>query len=722
MRVVGGTDVGREFPLRAGGNVLGRDKSADIVLNDSMVSRRHARIDVGASVEVVDLNSANGIEVDGGIVTRATLNAGQVITLGDSQIMVDVAYSAPTAPTATAQGGSLPFTRSPVVEPRYPFTEHARPEIPGEVDKPPFPWLLMIVPVVVGAAAFAFTRNPLSLLFVAMSPLMLASNYLMTRTRNARRLGNQLARFDKQLKALDARLAAEMPRERQVRNDEAPTTTRIVDGARQLNPMLWTRRPEHWSFLHLRLGTGSAPSRNTVAAAGERADGLPELEDRLTEVIERYRFIDEVPIVESLATSGAIGVAGQPQAAATAVQALLAQIVCLHSPAEIVLAAIGGAQTAHDLEWLKWTPHTSAPQSPLTGSHLASGPASAAALLSQLEELVEQRLNARDERRRGPLATELGATSEGGRVGDDGEQPAAPPLPAVVVVIGADAPLNEARAVQLAERSPDAGVFTIWLAAKPDRLPAVCRTFIDVTGPVASIGFVRHGITVRDVTVETLQRDTVSLLGRHLAALTDAGAATADATDLPRTLSMVSLIGTEIAVEPDAVVDRWRQNQSILDRSGTSGIATQSTGRHFAGARRAERTGRNASSTCARRAARARRRHDRLRQERVPAGVGARHGRRRTARTASRSCSSTTRADRGVRRLRRRCRTASASSPTSVPHLVRRALTSLGRAAPPRAHAQPQEGEGSARTREARRPGVPAGARARHRRVRGPGR
>jgi len=80
---------GREVPLREGVNVLGRDVSADVQVDDSTVSRRHAVIDIrpdGATIE--DLSSKNGTFLDGVKITgTAPLTEGQPIVLGDAQIV-----------------------------------------------------------------------------------------------------------------------------------------------------------------------------------------------------------------------------------------------------------------------------------------------------------------------------------------------------------------------------------------------------------------------------------------------------------------------------------------------------------------------------------------------------------------------------------------------------------------------------------------------------------
>ncbi|HVV75117.1 MAG TPA: FtsK/SpoIIIE domain-containing protein [Mycobacteriales bacterium] len=570
LRVISGPDVGRQFNLRQGPNLLGRESDVEIALTDRHISRQHARIDVGRTIEIVDLNSANGLEIDGGVVARAALLPGQVVTIGESRLVVELPHDvAPASTDLDAQGGSVAFNRSPRVEPRYPLTEHRRPKVPAEIDDPPFPWLLMVAPILIGAAVFAFGgRHWTALIFIATSPMMLTANYLMTRVRSRHRMRAQIARFEKQLEILDGRLTAEEPVERRVRNEEFPTTSAVVSEATQLGSILWTRRPEHWPFLYLRLGTGRTISRNLVAAATEQDDGIPEYEEKLDEVIRRHRFIDGVPVVESLTRAGAIGVAGLTQAVNAAAQALLAQITCLHSPAEVVVTCIGGQQTAAEFEWLKWAPHTSAPLSPLTCDHLALGQAAANTLLAQLEGVVTARLAAEATTPRGPMATDLTSTSQGGTVGTEEQPVGLIPLPAIVLVIGADSPAAHSRVVQLAERCPEAGIFTIWLADRRTDLPAVCRTFVDMSEPQGDIGFVRHGMTLRGSTVENMSTDAATHMGRRLAAISDASAALLDQSDLPKSITMLSLLGSEYAKDAEAVADRWRENNSVHDRTG----------------------------------------------------------------------------------------------------------------------------------------------------------
>jgi pSer/pThr/pTyr-binding forkhead associated (FHA) protein len=71
------------IPLTAEVTHLGRSQSADIVLDDPSVSRRHAVVAVRAGRTVVlDDRSLNGVVVNGARVAEAALRDGDAIVLG----------------------------------------------------------------------------------------------------------------------------------------------------------------------------------------------------------------------------------------------------------------------------------------------------------------------------------------------------------------------------------------------------------------------------------------------------------------------------------------------------------------------------------------------------------------------------------------------------------------------------------------------------------------
>ena len=82
--VVNGAEKGAVFPLNAGETSLGRSaQHADIVVSGRGLSRVHVRIKVaGDRVEVEDLQSTNGMFVNGERKERSLLSPGDTLTLG----------------------------------------------------------------------------------------------------------------------------------------------------------------------------------------------------------------------------------------------------------------------------------------------------------------------------------------------------------------------------------------------------------------------------------------------------------------------------------------------------------------------------------------------------------------------------------------------------------------------------------------------------------------
>ena len=67
--------------------VIGRSKDADVRIDDPNVSRRHAELQQeGATWWVVDLDSTNGVEVQGRRVKRLKLEDGTRFTIGSTEI------------------------------------------------------------------------------------------------------------------------------------------------------------------------------------------------------------------------------------------------------------------------------------------------------------------------------------------------------------------------------------------------------------------------------------------------------------------------------------------------------------------------------------------------------------------------------------------------------------------------------------------------------------
>lgn len=91
LAVLEGLDSGRIFTIDRPRTVVGRGE-ADIVINDSEISRQHAAIEVhGARVLVRDMGSTNGVFVNDVKVSQAELENRGEFRLGGTRLMLIVA-------------------------------------------------------------------------------------------------------------------------------------------------------------------------------------------------------------------------------------------------------------------------------------------------------------------------------------------------------------------------------------------------------------------------------------------------------------------------------------------------------------------------------------------------------------------------------------------------------------------------------------------------------
>lgn len=104
LAVISGIRAGRLFPLDPRGTVVGRDAQNDIILDDSAVSRQHAKLrrEPGARKNteqfyIYDLGSSNGTFVNDKKVVRKALDDGDRIRIGETLLVFKTAESPPPA-------------------------------------------------------------------------------------------------------------------------------------------------------------------------------------------------------------------------------------------------------------------------------------------------------------------------------------------------------------------------------------------------------------------------------------------------------------------------------------------------------------------------------------------------------------------------------------------------------------------------------------------------
>jgi S-DNA-T family DNA segregation ATPase FtsK/SpoIIIE len=560
--VTAGPDAGRQVPLSPGTAYIGRGRGCEVQVGDASVSRRHAKLLVTDVAEVIDLGSSNGVIIGGEQVDRALLKSGDRFQLGETEI--EIRMLAGSTGLVASRGVTQPFSRSPRIAPLYRGREWPVPELPERPKPERMPWLSAFAPALFGVVMAVALDNLLFLLFIMLSPVMLFAHYFESRRHARQDYEEAMEHFREDLDTMVDALREEQAREVEGRLAEHPSSATASEAVVQGSPLMWTRRPSDPGFLEFRLGLGSMPSRNlmTMPQLGRsRAEAWLEA----SRAIDGLGHVEDVPVTAVPLRSGALGVSGPRARSLEAARAVVMQAVGLHSPADLVLTAFASPASARDWDWLKWVPHTASPHSPLGARHLAgSGPA-CVSLLTELEELIGTGPEGSPD-----AAVPAEASPAHPAAGETGKPHTPPAMPAdrplVLVVVEDDAPVERSRLVQLAERGWSKGVVVLWVAPSTPLLPAACRTFVELGPDPAedTVGYVGEAVVRTPVATDTVPTQLVDAAARRMAPMVDSGVPVEDDSDLPRSVSFLTLVGSELADTPDAVIERWGESRSIL--------------------------------------------------------------------------------------------------------------------------------------------------------------
>ena len=139
---------GDPIVVETGRVLIGRDKTAEVRISDSSISRKHATLERrGSEWVITDNGSANGTFVDDVQVAEAVLRSGQTLRLGAAKFRVEVEI--PLTPTQTLRPVDVDPKTQPGI-PKYQPEETAdlRPVAPGPSAVPAVPPVPVPVPVV----------------------------------------------------------------------------------------------------------------------------------------------------------------------------------------------------------------------------------------------------------------------------------------------------------------------------------------------------------------------------------------------------------------------------------------------------------------------------------------------------------------------------------------------------------------------------------------------
>ena len=448
-----------------------------------------------------------------------------VLTVGESLLVLEYvpAVDAVTSPTPGAP--TINFNRPPRLARPIRVTKFTLPREPSQARKPPFPFAMMLSPLVMGGGMYLVTGRVYSLMFMLFSPVMMIANLIQGRSTNRKHYREDLRKYEEQRDQTEDAAFKALTEERGLRRTDAPDPAELLLRATGPRAQLWERRPSDPDWLDLRVGVADLPSDVEV---DDPARAKHEEPLRWT--------APDVPVTVPLGGIGVVGVCGERcHEVATW---LTAQAAVLHSPAELqmvlLVEPVRGERPEERWSWARWLPHLRNAEGMGARARIGIDDETVSRRVSELADLVQRRLEASDSRGRGST---------------DGEQ-------ILVVLDGGHALRLRPGLISVLRRGPEVGVRLICIDRERTALPEECRAVVS-TGPGAPSVSQTDKDEVERVTLDLVLDGWCERVARALAPVHDVSAAGADST-IPTASRLLDVLPLP---EPgaDAVLEAWQR-------------------------------------------------------------------------------------------------------------------------------------------------------------------
>ncbi|MGH3433922.1 MAG: type VII secretion protein EccCa, partial [Thermocrispum sp.] len=138
-----------------------------------------------------------------------------------------------------------------------------------------------------------------------------------------------------------------------------PSTLTSIATSRRM----WERRTNDKDFMHLRVGLSS--HRLATRLVPPQTGPVDELEPVATLALRRFTransLVRDLPTQISIRGFAAVSINGERELVRSYTRAMLAQLVTLHSPEDVLIAVASAGKAKREWEWVKWLPHAQHP-------------------------------------------------------------------------------------------------------------------------------------------------------------------------------------------------------------------------------------------------------------------------------------------------------------------------------------------------------------------------
>ncbi|MCX4788547.1 FtsK/SpoIIIE domain-containing protein [Streptomyces sp. NBC_01221] len=526
LHVSGGPGAGLVARIQVGRSTIGSGPACTLPLADLSLPALALELSVNLD-GAVTLHPQEGVSStldDHEVDADCDWPVGAVVRVGDSVIGLREPQE-PDAHLSATEDGGYAYNRPPRLSPLRRRPRLLVPVEPVKGEGPRLQLLASMIPAFFGVGMYFMTKQIYTLLFCAMSPLMMIG-YWAGEARHERKKHKQAVKKYKTDSAeYETKLTQLGKADQRARREAHPDPAELLLWATGPRRRLWERRIVDPDALQLRVGLAALPSDIELRSANGGA---------LDESVQPPVLAD-VPAVLPLAELGVAGIAGDRGSALGVANWLVAQAAILHSPRDLALVVLSSSPDAQTVwNWVHWLPHTT----PQTGQSCLS-------LVGSDPEVMGRRVQ------------ELLAELERRKAASNQFNTANPlsPDPYTLIVLDGARLLRRMPGVpQLLKEGPLFSMFALCIEDDERLLPEECKAAIngrpDVPNHVAING---GGLeAVGDVLADQVSTAWCELVARSLApvrdvSLDDANAALPTAARLLSLLKMPDPTGSDVA-------------------------------------------------------------------------------------------------------------------------------------------------------------------------------
>ncbi|MFG1627286.1 FtsK/SpoIIIE domain-containing protein [Kribbella sp. NPDC049227] len=472
---------------------------------------------------------------------------GMVLGIGRQYFELTTVTAPDASLVPSSDGATMDYNRPPRLLPKVRKTEFSLPGVPHRPDKMPIPILVVFAPLLMSGASYLFTHSPYTLLFAAMSPLMMIANFTSSRRMQKTQYIRQLAEYHDRLRKVEQDAFDSLVEERGARRRDCPDPASLLLFANGPRARLWERRPQDPDWLVVRIGTADVPSAVTVKDPSRMQHEGP-----------MHWTAPDVPAVVPLAKTGVVGIAGSAEMRRAVARSIVIQLATMHSPANLRMAVITTPGQRENWTWSPWLPHLRRRDSTLGLASVATDLETAGRRVNELLAEIEQRKALEEQQI--PYSDQI-----------------------VVVLDGANELRRNGGVVTLLRQGPRYGIFLICLDEDQRQLPEECRALVIGTTDEVSLA------TTQEATLEGIQPDLVPIswcdrLARALAPVRDATADGA-ASSLPDSSRLLDVLRLNDPTGDD-IIGRWatggRTTRAVIGEGidGTFSLDIRTDGPH----------------------------------------------------------------------------------------------------------------------------------------------